>query len=200
MKTEFQQQTFSPESTVALGLRLGRVARPGDVIILSGELGAGKTQFAKGFAQGLGIKTPITSPTFNIMLCYESSAGLRLNHIDLYRLDEAAQLVDIDYFACLESEAVSVVEWGDKFADALPVDYLEVLLEYDEADVDSMHVDARVITVSPHGERAARLFEAWRSENASENCVPANCVPANRAPENRAAKTCVATENNEATL
>ena len=159
----FQQRTTTSGETIAFGITLGRVICPGDVIILIGELGAGKTQFAKGLAQGFGIKTPITSPTFNIMLAYESIDGLRLNHIDLYRLDDATQLDDIDYFACLESDAVSMVEWGDKFTDALPVDYLEVLLEYDEVDVDT-----RMITAVPHGVRAARLFEAWRLEAKHE--------------------------------
>jgi len=136
----FELLTYKPEETIALGARLGCVAQLGDVIILTGDLGAGKTQFAKGVAQGLGVCEVITSPTFNIMLVYESSSGQKLNHIDLYRLDDILQLDDIDYFGCLESDAVSVVEWGDRFATALPADYLEVSLELLSPDAVVPHV------------------------------------------------------------
>ena len=171
--------TYRPEETIAFGAALACVLQPGDIIVLTGDLGAGKTQFAKGIAQGLGIVETVTSPTFNIMLVYEGSNGQRLNHLDLYRLDAPAQLDDIDYFGCLESDAVSVVEWGDKFADALPLGYLEVSLELvlpeagrgaPEAGCGGhpeMSDDARVIRAVAHGARAARMLETWRAENAS---------------------------------
>ena len=155
-------RTESPEQTVVLGMALGAVAQPGDIILLVGDLGAGKTQFVKGIAQGLGIMEPVTSPTFNIMLSYSVDSAdttlptKTLNHFDLYRLDDVSQLEDIDYFGCLENDAVSVVEWGDKFPDALPLDYIEVALRIDE---ESSHV--RAITTVAHGSRAVALLAAW---------------------------------------
>ena len=153
---EYIQRTLTPEETVACGVALGRVAQPGDVFILTGDLGAGKTQFTKGIAQALGIGTPITSPTFNIMLIYEGADGVQLNHIDLYRLDDALQLDDIDYFGCIESNAVSVVEWGDKFGAMMPSDYLEVSMEY-----DAESAEARRISTIAHGPRSVQMLMDW---------------------------------------
>jgi hypothetical protein len=79
-----------------------------------------------------------------------------LQHFDLYRLDTSAQLDDIDYFGYLESDAVSVVEWGDKFSDALPLDYIEIALQIDDAQPDT-----RILQSLAHGPRATRLLKAW---------------------------------------
>ena len=164
--------THSAEETIAFGAALGRVTKPGDVLVLTGDLGAGKTQFAKGIAQGLGIVEAVTSPTFNIMLVYEGSAGQRLYHLDLYRLDDPAQLDDIDYFGCLESDAVSLVEWGDKFPTALPLGYLEisfglVLPKEGSLEPGEMLANTRAISLIPHGLRAAQLLQVWQAEGVS---------------------------------
>ena len=123
---------LSPEHTLELGKTLGLVAKPGDVILLTGELGAGKTQFTKGVALSLGVEQPVTSPTFNLVCEYQDAECSQnvLRHFDLYRLDREEELEDIDYFGLLEDEVVSVVEWGDKFPEALPRDYLLVEFEY----------------------------------------------------------------------
>jgi tRNA threonylcarbamoyladenosine biosynthesis protein TsaE len=145
----------SPERTQQLGQALGSLLRPGDVVLLTGELGAGKTQLTKGVARALGVERPITSPTFNLVYEYRDALGGRvlLRHFDLYRLEAAEELDDIDYFGLLEDEAVSVVEWGDKFAQAMPLAYLLVALEFvDEA--------TRVLRCEACGPRGLELLEA----------------------------------------
>ena len=123
----------SARETMELGRGLAALAQAGDVVVLTGDLGAGKTQFAKGFAAGLGVDDEVTSPTFTIMIEYVGDE-LPLLHFDLYRLEDAAALEDIDYFGMLESGAVCLVEWGDKFPEALPADYLEVSFSLAVAD------------------------------------------------------------------
>jgi tRNA threonylcarbamoyladenosine biosynthesis protein TsaE len=130
----------SAEETVELGRELGHTLKPGDVVLLTGELGAGKTQFTKGIAAALGVRATITSPTFNLVLQYEGVCAATgepvvLQHFDLYRLDDASQLDDIDYFGMLEQpDAISVVEWGDKFAEALPLKYKEISFKQQDAN------------------------------------------------------------------
>ena len=127
--------TENVEETIDIGKKLAKECSTGDVIILSGDLGAGKTQFSKGIAQGLGISDEITSPTFNIMSEYDGT-DLKLLHFDLYRLESPKELEDIDYFANLESGAVCLVEWGDKIEDAMPRDYLQIYIENISAEID----------------------------------------------------------------
>lgn len=147
--------TFSSESvddTFALGERLAHAAAANDIILLTGDLGAGKTHFAKGFAQGLGVDDEITSPTFNILIEYLGDE-LPLFHFDLYRLETNEELEDIDFFGMLESGAVSLVEWGDKFPDALGDEYLEV-------KINTNPDETRVIEVTGFGARGAALEAA----------------------------------------
>lgn len=121
----FAMTSTSTEETIELGRVLARLLRADDVVLLSGDLGAGKTQFAKGVARGLGVDAEVTSPTFNILLEYVGDE-LPLLHFDLYRLNDAGELEDIDFFGVLESGGVSLVEWGDKFGEAMPDEYLDV--------------------------------------------------------------------------
>jgi tRNA threonylcarbamoyladenosine biosynthesis protein TsaE len=145
----------SPEQTEALGAALGAVLRAGDIVLLTGDLGAGKTQFTKGIAQALGVQEAVTSPTFNLVLEYGTANGGVLRHFDLYRLEDADELVDIDYFGLVEGEAISVVEWGDKFSEALPLDYLLVAFALGEGD-------ARRLGLAAAGTRGAQLLEEAR--------------------------------------
>ena len=140
------------EETRALGEQLAAVAEADDVIILNGDLGAGKTQFAKGVAAGLGVDDDVTSPTFNILLEYVGRE-LPLLHFDLYRLEEAEELDDIDFFGVLESGGVCLVEWGDKFPSALPEDRLDIGI-YVEDD------GTRRVEAQGHGPRGAVLEAA----------------------------------------
>ena len=147
----------SPEETRDLGEALGQLAKPGDVFLLSGELGSGKTQFTKGIAIALGVERPVTSPTFNLVYEYQGAQVNRvtLRHFDLYRLEYEEQLDDIDYFGLLEGEAVSVVEWGDKFPEALPMDYL--LVEFEFRDENT-----RVLRFEAAGSRSEKLLNALK--------------------------------------
>lgn len=152
------------DETIRLGGLLAPLVIPGDVILLSGDLGAGKTQLTKGLAAGLLVSEPVTSPTFNILLVHEGR--LLLYHFDLYRLEHADELEDLDYYATLEADGVAVVEWGDKFPQALPVDGLDLVITA-LGDVD------RDIEIRPLGPRGRELAEQWlaASETAGMNVV-----------------------------
>jgi len=114
---ELRAQTASPEDTRDLAARLATAARRGDVIVLQGALGAGKTTFAQGFARGLGVTGPVTSPTFTLVRQYPCALG-QLVHVDVYRLDHLAEVADLG-LADLVEDGVALVEWGDVARPAL---------------------------------------------------------------------------------
>lgn len=148
-----EKTSASVDETIELGRQLSACLRPDDVVLLSGDLGAGKTQFSKGVAAGLGVSADVTSPTFNILIEYEGSS-LMLYHFDLYRLEDAEELEDIDFYGMLESGGVSLVEWGDKFPDAMPDEYLDVRIAVDGDGV-------RHLTATGRGDAGQRLEEAF---------------------------------------
>lgn len=116
------------DDTRELGRSLGRTLRAGDLVVLTGDLGAGKTTLTQGLAEGLGVRGPITSPTFVIARVHPTlTGGPALVHVDAYRLGGSAELDDLDLDASLD-EAVTVVEWGEGLAEALAGDRLEVTL------------------------------------------------------------------------
>lgn len=119
-------QSGSPEETARIGRMIGEAAKPGLIVTLSGDLGAGKTAMTKGIAAGLGVPRPeyVTSPTFTIQKVYHGR--LRLDHLDFYRLEGAAQLEDLGLEDTLGGEGVSVIEWPDNFFPALGPDRLDV--------------------------------------------------------------------------
>jgi tRNA threonylcarbamoyladenosine biosynthesis protein TsaE len=141
----------SESSTSELGRRRGAAAEPGDVIALSGGLGAGKTCLAQGIARGLGVTGTVPSPTFNLLLVHPGM--YTLYHFDLYRLDRPDQLDDIDFWGTLEAGGVSVVEWADRFPGEMPDERLDVRLE-------SAGEQARRIVLTGHGTRAWVLARA----------------------------------------
>jgi tRNA threonylcarbamoyladenosine biosynthesis protein TsaE len=117
------------EATRAWGARLGALLRAGDLVILTGALGAGKTTLTQGVAEGLGVRGPITSPTFVIARVHPSVVGGPvLVHVDAYRLGGLEELDDLDLDADLD-RAVTVVEWGHGIAEDLSEDALEIVLE-----------------------------------------------------------------------
>ena len=111
MATTTSRETSSPEETEAAGEELGRRLRRGDLVLLKGELGAGKTTFVRGLARGCGSESPVASPTFQLVRVYRGR--LQLAHVDLYRLERSAELRDLGLEELLEEGAV-VVEWGDR--------------------------------------------------------------------------------------
>ncbi|MBC3760284.1 tRNA (adenosine(37)-N6)-threonylcarbamoyltransferase complex ATPase subunit type 1 TsaE [Quadrisphaera oryzae] len=119
-----------------LGRALARLLRPGDLVVLTGDLGAGKTTLAQGLGDGLGVRGPVTSPTFVISRVHPSLVGgPALVHVDAYRLGSAGEVDDLDLDASLE-EAVTVVEWGAGLVEQLASDRLEVQLERPSTEAD----------------------------------------------------------------
>lgn len=137
--------------TVAFGETLGNRLRAGDLVLLAGPLGAGKTVLTRGIAAGLGVSGRVSSPTFVLARTHPAGPqGVPLVHVDAYRLGgDLAQLDDLDLDTDLEASAV-VVEWGEGSAERLSADYLVVRLERRDDDV-------RVATLEPHGEWKERL-------------------------------------------
>ena len=127
-------RTTDVEATRALAASIAALVSPGDVILLSGELGAGKTAFVQGFGSGLGVKEQITSPTFTLAHQYEGA--ITMHHLDVYRLERFAEMDDIGVSELLDGDGVVLIEWGDAVAPVLPRDYLEVTLAYGEGDDD----------------------------------------------------------------
>ena len=119
--------TRDPDATRTLASRLAAVARAGDLVCLWGELGAGKTQFAKGFGAGLGVADTITSPTFILMAEYDGR--LPLFHLDLFRLADAADALSGGLVDDRQSDGVTIIEWPDRVADVLPAARLDVSLD-----------------------------------------------------------------------
>jgi tRNA threonylcarbamoyladenosine biosynthesis protein TsaE len=141
----------SPEATRALGRRLGGILREGDFVALVGELGAGKTLLVRGAAEGVGAE-PATSPTFALVNLYRGGRVL-LQHLDLYRLANRAELFALGFDDLLAEPAATVCEWADRAADALPADRLEIRLELSGRD-------ARRARIAAHGKRGAELLRA----------------------------------------
>ena len=122
-----QITTHSADETQALGKKLAESLRPGDVIAYFGDLGAGKTAFTRGLAQGLGITDPVTSPTYTIVNEY-LSGRIPLFHFDMYRLSSSDELFDIGWEDYLDRGGVCAVEWSENVRDALPPDAVTVTI------------------------------------------------------------------------
>jgi len=152
-------RTKSADETRALAGELAPIVRTGDVILLAGDLGAGKTVFVQGLAQALGVRERVTSPTFVLSRQYEGD--LPVVHIDVYRLDHVQEVIDIGLAELVDDDAVVLIEWGDVVAQSVGPHYLGVRLEYPAATADGP-VDDRVITLSPRGEGWAPRQQALR--------------------------------------
>jgi len=127
-------RTTGVEATRALAAAVAGLAVPGDLILLSGELGAGKTAFVQGFGAALGVEGPITSPTFTLAHQYEGT--MSIHHLDVYRLERLAEIDDVGVPELVDGDGVVLIEWGDAVAPALPQEYLEVALTYGQGDDD----------------------------------------------------------------
>jgi len=145
--------TTSGEETIALGSRLGRLLAPGDFVALVGELGAGKTQFAKGVAAGLGVEpdTPVTSPTYTILNIYQGR--IPLYHFDLYRLQGPTEVEDLGFDEYFSGDGVCLVEWAERLGDEAPQELLTVTMNHAGAE-------NRTVSFAASGKRATELLAA----------------------------------------
>ncbi len=133
-----QITTHSADETQALGQKLASRLAPGDVIAYFGDLGAGKTAFTRGLAQGLGITDPVTSPTYTIVNEY-LSGRIPLFHFDMYRLSSSDELFDIGWEDYLSRGGVCAVEWSENVEDALQ-DAIRITIEKDADEPDTRHI------------------------------------------------------------
>lgn len=168
--------------TIELGRALGRLVEPGDVIVLAGDLGAGKTTLVKGLAEGMGIVEHVTSPSFTFVHVY--TGEIELVHVDLYRIEEERGLEDLGLGDVLYGWGVAAVEWGDRFPGLFGPGALFVTMTYSDdrteadarsptgAEVEMARAakDAggeRVVEARAQGERARELLEGWAAACAA---------------------------------
>ena len=145
----------SVAQTQAIGAALSKQLEPNDVLILLGDMGAGKSEFTRGLARGLGVTGYVTSPTFTIMQLHDTGR-LPLYHFDWYRLESAEELYELSMDEYLQSGGVAVIEWPSRAEEVLPESYLDVALE-------PLSDDERQITFTPAGGFRAIDEEAIRA-------------------------------------
>lgn len=139
-------------ATQAVAARLATVMGPGDLILIEGDLGAGKTTFVQGLARALGVAGSVTSPTFVLMNIYPT-ARFDLVHVDVYRLDRLSEVVELALPEMLEDGAAVVVEWGERAAAALPEEHLRVRIVAGEDE-------GRTVTLDPAGPQWSGRLDA----------------------------------------
>ena len=154
----------SLDATHAIAAAIAGLGRAGDVIVLAGEMGAGKTAFAQGFGRALGVAEPITSPTFTLVHTYDSPT-VTLHHADIYRLEQYAEVADLGLGELAEFDGIVLIEWGDVVSARLG-EHLEVRLVTPDSDPDLESDDdgvgvavAREIVVTPGGAQWAARWE-----------------------------------------
>lgn len=123
-------ESKSPEDTFQIGMRLGQLAKAGEVYTLTGDLGVGKTVFTQGFAKGLGIEEPVNSPTFTILQIYEGGR-LPLYHFDVYRIGSVEEMDENGFEEYMTGEGVSLIEWADLIREILPGERTRIRIEKD---------------------------------------------------------------------
>jgi tRNA threonylcarbamoyladenosine biosynthesis protein TsaE len=143
----------SVEETLELGKKIGELANPGDIICLIGDLGTGKTHITKGIAEGLGIKENITSPTFTIV--NEYSGRLKLNHFDVYRVNDPDEIYAIGFDEYIFSESISIIEWANYIEELIPKEYIRIIINKLPAQGENY----RKISIEGYGDRYNYLKE-----------------------------------------
>ena len=123
-------ESFTPEDTFTIGKKLAETVRPGEIYTLNGDLGVGKTVFTKGLAAGLGIKEPVTSPTFTILQEYESGR-LPLYHFDVYRIGDPEEMDEIGYEDYFYGDGVCLIEWASMIGELIPETAIQVTIKKD---------------------------------------------------------------------
>jgi tRNA threonylcarbamoyladenosine biosynthesis protein TsaE len=152
----------SPDDTRAIAAALAPLVRPRDLIVLAGEMGAGKTAFAQGLALGLGVDDPVTSPTFTLVRTYEGR--LPVHHVDVYRLERLVEVHDLGLSELLDGDGAVVIEWGDVVTAALPVDYVEVYMSF------AVSENERSLVLRPVGHAWSTRFRLVEDALAAWRC------------------------------
>lgn len=134
--------TRSPEETYELGVKIGRELKPGDIVVLNGDLGAGKTHLTKGIAEGLGVSDYITSPTFTIV--NEYSGRIPMYHFDVYRIEDIYEMYEIGFEEYIYGNGASIIEWGDMIRELLPEEVIDIR-------ISKLHDDERKINIDDMG-------------------------------------------------
>ena len=140
MKKVFE--SVNEEATFRYAMNMGKEAKPGEVIALTGDLGTGKTVFCKGFAKGLGVDENVSSPTFTLLQEYESGR-LPLHHFDVYRIGDVSEMEETGYEDCVYGNGVTLIEWAELIEDILPEKLIRIKIEKD----DDMEFDYRRLTI-----------------------------------------------------
>jgi tRNA threonylcarbamoyladenosine biosynthesis protein TsaE len=157
--------THSPEETKEVAARLAAMGAPGDAILLIGDLGAGKTAFAQGFAAALGVEGPVTSPTFALVRqyqCHGAGAVETLIHADVYRTGTIGEVVELALAELVEEGAIALIEWGDLAAAALGDDALDITLTLPDA-ADGADESDRTLSIRGRGRWAGGSDEVARA-------------------------------------
>lgn len=149
--------SHSAEQTHRLGMRLGALLRPGDVICLSGEMGAGKTVFSSGLGTGWGAEEPLVSPTYTLVHQHRRGDGILLYHLDCYRLSGPDDADSIEFDDLLDSGAVLVIEWPDKIVSRLPAERLWIRMR-------AVDPTRRGLTFLPAGTHYSELVDQFRQQ------------------------------------
>ena len=150
-------------TTCAIAASLAGLARRGDLVVLAGEMGAGKTAFAKGFGEAMGVSEPITSPTYTLIHSYPAGR-VTLHHADIYRLTTHHEVADLALGELLESDGIVMIEWGDVVAGSLG-DHILVRLQFDESDEN-----ARNLEVTAAGRAWAARWDELERRVAGYTC------------------------------
>ena len=135
-------KTFSAEETRALGARLASALGPGDVVVLRGDLGAGKSEFARGVARGLGIAGPVPSPSFTILNAYDEGR-LPLYHFDWYRVSDPEEIAEMGFEEQLHGDGVSLIEWSERAPEYVPNRALLIRIDTARDDAREIHFEPR---------------------------------------------------------
>lgn len=153
-------RTRSAEETTSLGRRVGALLLPGEVLLLVGDLGTGKTTFVQGLAEGLGVPTKARSPTFTMIHTHEGGR-YPLLHVDLYRCSTTGEVYELGLDELLEPPTVAVVEWGEKAGDMAGPDYLELEFAWDPEEESTRTI--RFLPAGRWGDRMSELAACVRS-------------------------------------
>lgn len=175
-ENETKLRFYSPSTaaTINLGKIFGAQLLAGDVVVLTGDLGAGKTQLTKGIAQGLDIDDDVTSPTFTIEMVYEGPK-MPLYHFDLYRLSDPEQLEDTGLYDVLDSDGPCIIEWGEQFSDEIGSNRVDVWITRNDDDAQEGMEPARTLVFCAHSKKTSDLLRRFANAFDREISEPAEC-------------------------